>query len=135
MFNNYSDIKDKTRPYYADLPQMSLHDRAAQFAPFAALTGYDDAVNETARLTKSRLELDEDGINRLNTQLCRLTDKLAERPKVSVLYFLPDGRKAGGSYNVKSGAVRIIDNYESCLVFIDGTRIPIGDLYSVEFKE
>ena len=135
MFHDYSDIKDKCRPYYEDFPRMSRHDRAAQFAPFAALTGYDDAVCETARYTDHRRELDEDEINRLNSQLCRLMEELPERPEILAVYFLPDERKSGGSYNVKRGAVRIIDSYENSLVFTDGTRIPIGDLYSIEFKE
>lgn len=135
MFHDYSDIKDKSRPYYDDLPPMPRHDRAAQFAPFAALTGYDDAVNETARYTECRRELDEDGINRLNSQLCRLIEDLSERPEILAVYFLPDGSKTGGSYNIKRGAVRIIDSYENTVVFTDGTRIPIADLYSVEFSK
>lgn len=135
MYYDYSDIKDKSRPYYDDLPQMPRHDRAAQFAPFAALTGYEDAVIETARFTNSRRELDEDGINRLNAQLCRLMENISERPEVEVLYFQPDKRKAGGSYISKKGEIRIIDSYENELVFTDGTRVPIADLYSVEFKD
>lgn len=135
MFHDYSDIMDMDRPYYDDFPCMSRHDRAAQFAPFAALTGYDDAVSETARYTDCRHVLDEDGINRLNSQLCRLMEELSERPEIIAVYFLPDKRKAGGSYNVKRGAVRIIDSYENTVVFTDGSRIPIADLYKLEFKE
>ena len=133
MFHDYSDIKEMSRPYYDDLPPMSRHDRAAQFAPFAALTGYDDAVCETARYTDCKRELDEDDINRLNSQLCRLMENIAERPEILAVYFLPDGRKSGGSYNVKKGSVRIIDSYENSLVFADGARIPIDDLCNLEF--
>ncbi|MBO4865043.1 MAG: hypothetical protein J5582_00525 [Ruminococcus sp.] len=135
MFHDYSDIKDMSRPYYDDFPLMSRHDRAAQFAPFAALTGYDDAVCETVRYTDCKHELDEDGINRLNSQLCRLMENISERPEIMAVYFLPDEKKSGGSYNVKRGAVRIIDTYENSLVFADGMRIPIVDLYSLEFRE
>ncbi|SEK23388.1 hypothetical protein [Ruminococcus albus] len=135
MFHDYSDIKDMSRPYYDDLPPMSQHDRAAQFASFAALTGYDDAVGETVRFTDCKHELDEDGINRLNSQLCRLMENISERPEIMAVYFLPDEKKSGGSYNVKRGAVRIIDTYENSLVFADGMRIPIVDLYSLEFRE
>ncbi len=127
----YYNIRYMSRPQYDDLPNMSRHDRAAQFSPFAALTGYDDAVNETARYTESRRELTEDEIIELNARLAELTDRLNERPMVSVTYFLPDEKKAGGSYVTKRGALRLIDGYENVLIFTDGDRIPIEQLFSV----
>ena len=119
------------RPQYDEFPPMSAHDRAAQFSPFAALTGYDEAVNETARLTESRRELTEDDINELNETLNRLKERLPYCPDVTVTYFLPDEIKSGGSYVTKRGEVRILDSYEGVLVFTDGVRIPINELFAV----
>lgn len=129
----YSKIISMGRPVYDDLPPMPRRDRAAQFAPFAALTGYEDAVAETARLTDGRRELTEDEINELNARLCELKDTLSDRPNVKITYFLPDTKKSGGRYVTKIGAVRIIDSYENTLVFTDGERISIGDLHDVNF--
>lgn len=131
----YDDIKHLTRPQYDDLPPMSMHDRAAQFSPFAALVGYDDAVAETARLVGDRIELTEDEINELNTTLNRLLDSLDEQPKISVTYFVPDERKSGGSYVEKVGAVRIFDSYSQELVFKDKSRINIQDIIIIELLD
>ena len=133
MTDNYDDIKHLTRPQYDDLHPMSMHDRAAQFSPFAALVGYDDAVAETARLTDSRDELTEDEITDLNTNLNRLLDSLDEQPEISVTYFLPDERKSGGRYAEKVGVVRIYDSYANELVFTDGVRIAVTDMSALTF--
>ena len=135
MTDNYNDIKHLTRPQYDDLHPMSMHDRAAQFSPFAALVGYDDAVAETARLTDSRDELTEDEINDLNANLNRLLDSLDEQPEISVTYFVPDERKSGGRYVEKRGVVRIYDSYANELVFTDGVRIAVEDMASLYFTE
>lgn len=131
----YDDIKHLTRPQYDDLPPMSMHDRAAQFSPFAALVGYDDAVAETARLVGDRIELTEDEMNELNTTLNRLLDSLDEQPKISVTYFVPDERKSGGSYVEKVGTVRIFDSYSHELVFKDKSRINIQDIIIIELLD
>lgn len=131
----YYNIKHLSRPQYDDFPPMSAHDRAAQFSPFAALTGYDEAVSETARLTDSRRELTEDETDELNAMLGRLKEKLPYCPDVTVTYFLPDARKEGGSYVTRRGEVRIIDSYEGTLVFTDGERIPIAELYKVSLDK
>ena len=131
----YDDIKHLTRPQYDDLPPMSMHDRAAQFSPFAALVGYDDAVAETARLVGDRIELTEDEMNELNTTLNRLLDSLDEQPKISVTYFVPDERKSGGSYVEKVGTVRIFDSYSQELVFKDKSRINIRDIIIIELLD
>lgn len=133
MYDNYYDIKQFSRPHYDDHPPMSISDRAAQFSPFAALTGYDAAVDETARYTDSRTELTEDEVNKLNDDLNRLLDMLDERPEIRVTYFVPDERKSGGSYQVKSGIVRIYDGYTNELVFMDKSRIAVEDMCGVEF--
>ncbi|MCR4646019.1 MAG: hypothetical protein K5695_11555 [Oscillospiraceae bacterium] len=135
MVDHYEDIKHLSRPQYPDLPPMSRHDRAAQFSPFAALVGYDDEVAETARLVDSRVELTEDEICALNENLNRLLDALPAQPVIRVTYFVPDERKAGGSYVQKTGIVRIFDSFENTLVFQDGERIAVPELYAVQFIE
>ena len=135
MPDNYDDIKHLTRPQYDDLHPMSMHDRAAQFSPFAALVGYDDAVAETARLTDSRAELTEDEMFELNANLNRLLDSLDEQPQISVTYFVPDEKKSGGKYVEKLGVVRIFDNYSQELVFMDKTRINIQAISRIEITE
>ena len=135
MTDNYDDIKHLTRPQYDDLHPMSMHDRAAQFSPFAALVGYDDAVAETARLTDSRLELTEDEMSELNANLNRLLDSLDEQPQISVTYFVPDKYKTGGRYIVKTGTVRRIDEYARVLIFTDKSEIPIDDTVQIVFCE
>ena len=135
MIDNYDDIKHLTRPQYDDLHPMSMHDRAAQFSPFAALVGYDDAVAETARLTDSKLELTEDEMSELNANLNRLLDSLDEQPQISVTYFVPDEKKSGGKYVEKQGVVRIFDSYSQELVFTDGVRIAVADMAKLDFME
>ena len=133
MPDNYDDIKYLTRPQYDDLHPMSMSDRAAQFSPFAALVGYDDAVAETARLTDSRAELTEDEMSELNANLNRLLDSLDEQPQISVTYFVPDEKKSGGKYVEKVGVVRIYDSYVGELVFTDGVRIAVADMSALTF--
>lgn len=132
--SNYDDIKHLTRPQYDDLHPMSMSDRAAQFSPFAALVGYDDAVAETARLTDNRAVLTEDDIFELNANLNRLLDSLDEQPEISVTYFVPDEKKSGGKYVEKQGVVRIFDSYANELVFTDGVRIAVADMARLEIR-
>ncbi len=112
-------------------PQMPLRDRAAQFAPFAALTGYEAAVGETARLTAERRELDAQEAAELNRRLTELAARLKDRPEVTVEYFVPDERKSGGAYLTVTGRVRHISVAEKTLVMEDGTVIPLDDVVSV----
>lgn len=135
MTDNYDDIKHLTRPQYDDLPPMSMSDRAAQFSPFAALVGYDDAVAETARLTDSKVELTEDEMSELNANLNRLLDSLDEQPEISVTYFVPDEKKSGGRYAEKVSILRIYDSYANELVFTDGVRIAVADMARLDFTE
>ena len=132
---NYDDIRHLSRPQYPDLPPMSIHDRAAQFSPFAALVGYEDAVEETARLTDSRREMLEDEINELNRQLAVLAERLKDRPLIRVTYFIPDKKKEGGRYGSKVGNARTIDQYNNAIVFTDGETVAIKDMYSVVFVD
>ena len=133
--SNYDDIKHLKRPQYPDLPPMSIHDRAAQFSPFAALVGYDGAVAETERLTEKRREMSEEEIRDLNEMLVELSERLSERPRIRVMYFIPDGRKEGGRYEEKEGNLRTIDSYHRMLVFTDGTKIPVDFTYYIRTSQ
>ncbi|MBO4928204.1 MAG: hypothetical protein J5379_08160 [Clostridiales bacterium] len=133
--SNYDDIIHMERPQYEDLPPMSIHDRAAQFSPFAALVGYDDAVAETARLTERRREMSEEEVQDLNEKINILTERSDSRPLVQVMYFIADPRKSGGRYAERKGRIRTIDAYHRRLVFTDGTTIPIEDTYAIRIQE
>lgn len=122
---DYSKIINLPHHQSATRKRMSNYDRAAQFAPFAALTGHDEAIKETARLTDDYMEMGEDRLGELSAKIQLLIDKLSEQPEITVMYFIPDERKSGGSYAEKTGIVRIIDEYERKLVFYDGDKILI----------
>ena len=122
---DYSKIINLPHHQSATRKRMSNYDRAAQFAPFAALTGHDEAIKETARLTDDYMEMGEDRLGELSAKIKLLIDKLSEQPEITVVYFIPDERKSGGSYAEKTGVVRIIDEYERKLVFYDSDKILI----------
>ena len=111
---------------------MPIIDRAAQFAPFAALTGYDVAVMESARLTEKRIELDEYQRELLSVQLQHILARLEERPEVSITYFKPDKKKEGGVYLTVAGIIKKINEVECVLHMSDGTQIPIGEIVKVQ---
>lgn len=129
--HRYDDIINLPHYQSATRPRMSNYDRAAQFAPFAALTGYDDAVKETARLTDKKVELDEYGKDALNERLNMVQDAIDEQPEVSVTYFLPDKKKSGGAYVTATDRVKKIDEYENIVLLQDGTKIPIADIAEI----
>ena len=113
-------------------PQMPMSDRAAQFAPFAALTGYDAAIKETGRLTDERIELDVEALSALDMKYQLLMEALDEAPEVTITYFQPDERKAGGKYVSAVGAVKKIDDFERRITMQDGTKIPMDDVLSID---
>ena len=113
-------------------PQMPMSDRAAQFAPFAALTGYDAAIKETRRLTDERIELDVEALSALDMKYQLLLEALDEAPEVTITYFRPDERKAGGKYVSAVGAVKKIDDFERRITMQDGAKIPMDDVLSIE---
>ncbi|MBR6581742.1 MAG: hypothetical protein IKK66_10645 [Ruminococcus sp.] len=123
--NKYQAIINLPHHQSATRKRMSNYDRAAQFAPFAVLTGHDEAIKETARLTDDYMEMGEDRLGELSAKIQLLIDKLSEQPEITVVYFIPDERESGGSYAEKTGIVRIIDEYERKLVFYDGDKILI----------
>lgn len=130
--NRYDDIINLGHYCSPVRPRMSRLNRAVQFAPFAALTGYDAAVTETARLTDKRHELTEDEKIMLSEKISILSENIHVRPLVRLTYFLPDSRKSGGSYEEIIGVVRRIDEGERKVIFTDGTRIDITDIYDIE---
>ena len=109
-------------------PHMSMYQRAAQFAPFAALTGHGAAISESARLTDSRMELSESEQNTLDRKLAMLLEHLHEHPSVCITYFVPDSRKAGGSYTSHTGVVRKWDGYGQVITFDDGVGVALHDI-------
>lgn len=115
-------------------PPMPVGDRAAQFAPFAALTGYEEAVEEAARLTDNRTELNRDRIEELDRELRRLKEHIKERPKAEIIFFKPDERKAGGAFVTAYGEVKKIDEYLGKVIMEDGSIIPIGDIYEINME-
>ena len=111
---------------------MSLMNRAAQFSPFAALTGHGAAIQETARLTDSFVEREEDQKEQLDEQLLKLREEPARNPEVEAVYFQPDARKDGGAYVTIRGTVKKIDGYRRRILFTDGTTVPMDMLFSIE---
>ncbi len=137
---DYSDIINKSRPDSNRHTHMSNYERAAQFSPFAALTGYDDAIVETARLTVNKTELDEDTINILNSRFAILRNRINKSKnnpdstcKVTVTYFIKDDLKEGGRYIEYTGFVRTIDDYDRMVIMSDGKSISIDDISNITF--
>ena len=132
MIEPYDDIIRLPHHISAVRPQMPMADRAAQFSPFAALTGFDDAIGETGRLTDERIEMDEDARNILNMKFLILLDHLDDRPEVTFTCFQPDARKAGGAYIKVTGVVKKVDDGERKIVMQDGAKLPMDDIYDIE---
>ena len=131
----YNDIIHLPHHVSQNHPQMPMLDRAAQFAPFAALTGYEAAVGETARLTAEKRELDAQEAEELNRRLATLISHLPDRPEATIEYFVPDDRKAGGAYVTVTGRVRHISVPERTLLMEDGTVILIDDIAALNVIE
>lgn len=129
--HQYDDIIRLQRPDSGRRARMSLYDRAAQFSPFAALTGFDDAIAETGRQTQDRIELDRDALDRLDEQMQGLLEVLDSQPEAEVVWFRYDERKAGGSYVTTTGHVKKVDTYLEQMIFTDGRSIPLGEVLSV----
>ena len=130
--HEYDDIIHLPHHVSPARPHMPMTDRAAQFSPFAALTGYDAAILETARLTDLKRELTEEQKELLGRQLHFLQSRLQEAPVVTVTFFMPDSRKAGGAYRTVSGPVKKIDETLGLLVMSSGVSVPFDDILSLE---
>ncbi len=129
----YADIIDLPRPL-SKRPKMAVQDRAAQFSPFAALTGYDAEIDETARLTDTRAELDESAKEALNAKLQCIRERLSagEQPMVNITYFHPDVKKAGGAYVQAMESIKRIDEITKTIRTVSGLVIPIENLFAIE---
>lgn len=132
--NPYEDILELPHPVSKTHPQMPRGDRAAQFAPFAALTGYEEAVREAARLTEEKMILDEDSKEQLDWKLRCLQEKVKEKPTITVTYFLEDEKKKGGKYVTVTGVLKKMDSYTHQFVLENGEEIPMEDIVSLEFE-
>ena len=128
----YEDILNLPHHVSKTRPQMSMLDRAAQFSPFAALTGYDAAIKETGRLTDEKIEMDEDRKTALDMKQTYLIEMLDEQPEISITYFLPDTKKSGGAYVTVTGNLKRFDEYERLLILTDGKKIPMDDIADID---
>lgn len=130
--NRYDDIINLPHHQSTERAHMSLHDRAAQFAPFTALTGHEEAIEETARLTDAKIILDESAVEKINEKLYEISQHLTEKWNVSITYFRPDALKKGGAYLTDVGTVKKIDVIEK-LVFMDGgMKIAMEQIVEIE---
>ncbi len=130
--HRYDDIISLPHPTSKKHQRMSRENRAAQFSPFAALTGYDALVDETARLTEMRTELDEQQKSALDEILRQLLEHIGEKPEIAIRYFVPDLRKFGGEYIDYRGWLLRIDPFEGSLLFEDGLKIAIEDVFDIQ---
>ena len=130
--HRYDDIINLPNPTSKRHPRMSLYARAAQFSPFAALTGHEAAIKETARRTDEKEILSDEVIAGLNEKLKIIAANIDKRQIVTITYFVPDERKAGGAYTAHSGVVKKIDEYEHMIIMTDHTRISIDEISQIE---
>lgn len=128
---DYDDIINLPHHQSRTRKHMPISDRAAQFSSFAALTGHDAAIKETARRTDLRITLDESALEELNGKFSLIAQRIGERPAITVTYFVPDKRKSGGEYQKFTGQIRRIDNVAETLIFTDGTVISMRDVTDV----
>mgnify|MGYP001780662477 FL=1 len=131
----YDDIIHLPHHVSKTRPQMSMEDRAAQFSPFAALTGYDAAILETGRLTEDKLELGEETQAILDRKQRYLAEIIDTKPEITVTYFVPDEKKSGGAYSTVTGFLKRIDEYERVLMLTDGRKIQLDAIFDIESDE
>lgn len=133
--NRYDDIINLPHHQSAERAHMSLHDRAAQFAPFAALTGHEEAIEETARLTDEKIVLDESAVEIINAKLYEISQHLSEKWKVSITYFRPDALKKGGSYLTDIGTIKKIEPVQKLVIMDSGMKIAMEQIVEIEIGE
>ena len=129
--HRYDDIIEKKHPVSSRHAAMTNRDRAVQFAPFAAQTGYDEVIKEASRLTTPRIELEESERQLLDQKLQYLYNRVDEQPEVEITYFEPDAHKSGGTYRTVQACVKKIDLYRSCVLLVGGQRIPMGEIIRI----
>lgn len=130
--HRYDDIIQLPHHQSTERPHMSLHDRAAQFAPFSALSGHEEAIEETARLTEEKVVLDEVALSKINETLYNISQHLSEKWKVSITYFRPDALKNGGAYLTDVGVVKKLDTVNKLVILDCGMKISMNQIVRVE---
>ena len=132
MTDNYDDIINLSPPVSSKHPRMSRENRAAQFAPYAALKGHNLVIKEAGRLTDKRIELDDYSRDEINRRIQIISERIEEKDELRITYFVPDSRKSGGAYSIINGTVKKIDDYELVLIMENGTKIPMEDIAFIE---
>ena len=132
MTDQYDDTIHLPHHISSTRPRMSAIDRAAQFSPFAALTGYDTSIKESARLTDTRIELDDSQKEEIGEKLRLVTDQFNADVEIKITYFLPDAKKSGGKYVLATGTAKKVDEYERMIIMGDGKQIPIDEVIDVD---
>ncbi|MBP3462984.1 MAG: hypothetical protein J6K45_00635 [Clostridia bacterium] len=131
MVSKYDDIINMPRHISKTRPQMSLYNRSAQFAPFAALTGYEEMVKETARLTDNKIEIDDGLRNIINKKLNIIREHLKEKPEITITYFVKDRKKSGGQYLTLKCVIRRIDLVNQEIILNDRSVIKLDDIINI----
>ena len=132
MSERYQDIIDLPHHVSPKRQAMSLSDRAAQFAPFSALTGYDDVIIETGRLTDCEIDQIDDMRELLDLKQRYLAEIIESTPEITVTFFVDDTRKSGGAYRTVTGCLKRIEEHERVLLFTDGNRIPMDRILRID---
>lgn len=127
----YDDIINLPHHILKKHPQMSLYARSAQFAPFAALTGYEEAVKETARETNERIDIEDELKSILDGKLQIILEQIKNHPEISITYFIADTKKDGGEYVTVTGLVKKVDLYNQYIYLVDNTEIPINEIIDI----
>lgn len=131
----YEDILYEKRPVIKKHPLMSMYNRAAQFAPFAALTGHKEAIREKARITEDKINLDENEKMEMDCVLHRILYDSHSNAICEIVYFKKDERKSGGEYLTVTGKIKKVDEYDCCIVMESGEKISFSDVYHIEVFE
>lgn len=132
--HKYDDIINLPHHVSSTRPHMSIEERAAQFSPFAALTGHEDAIKETARQTEREIILDENELEILDEKLKAILSDKSDNKNIKVVYYVPDENKNGGKYVECSGRVKKMDEYRHVLVMEDGTEINVGRIADIQYN-
>lgn len=132
--NKYDDIINLPHHVSKTRNPMSLYNRAAQFAPFAALTGYDDAIEETARLTETKVELSDELKNDLNQKINFIKNNIKVHPEITIKYFVLDNKKSGGIYKSLTSIIKKVDDFNKCFIFADNTNVYFDDIISITWQ-
>ena len=133
--DKYNDIINLPHHVSEKHARMTIEERSAQFAPFSALTGYNDVIKETARETNNRIEINEEQKIILNKKLLLIKEKIHNKPKIAVTYFIPDVKKNGGKYIEVTENVVKIDEYERKIILGNGEKVPIEEIIEISLKE